>query len=172
MLIAHLPAGYLVAQGFNSLKVKGIVPVALLGSIFPDLDMFYFYLVDNRQHHHHSYWTHFPSIWILLVVFSACWLYFRRQSKAAALMLVFSISGFIHLLLDSIMGDIPWLAPYSPKFYALFTVPANYKPWWMSFILHWTFLFELGIILAAIILFIRNRKRRKMPSVAACPEKD
>lgn len=172
MLIAHLPAGYLVAQGFSSLRVKGIVPVALLGSIFPDLDMFYFYLVDNRQHHHHSYWTHFPSIWILLMILSACWLYFRRQSGTAVLMLVFSVSGFIHLLLDSVMGDIPWLAPYSTQFYALFTVPANFKPWWMSFILHWTFLFEVAIIIAAAVLFIRNRKKRKALSVVAGEDND
>ena len=41
----------------------------LLGSIFPDLDMFYFYFIDHRQHGHHCYWTHTPFYWITLLLF-------------------------------------------------------------------------------------------------------
>lgn len=41
---------------------------ALLGAIAPDLDLFYFYTLDGRQHHHYSYWTHYPSVWFALML--------------------------------------------------------------------------------------------------------
>lgn len=159
MFIAHLPAGYLLSEGFRGLPMRGVVPVALLGSIFPDLDLIYFYTIDNRQHHHHSYWIHFPLVWGGLLAAAVVWFYFRRQSRLAALFLVFSASGFLHLLLDTVVGDIPWLAPFSMKFYHLSEVQAVYKPWWLNFILHWSFLLEVLIVAAAVVLFVKRRKQ-------------
>jgi inner membrane protein len=54
------------------------------------------------------------------------------------------------MLLDSIVGDIWWFAPFVDKSFALFTVPALYHPWWLNFVLHWTFLLELLILLWAV----------------------
>jgi hypothetical protein len=34
----------------------------------------------------------------------------------------------LHLVLDSIVGDIWWLAPFVDRRYSLFTVPAVYGP--------------------------------------------
>ena len=31
--------------------------------VAPDVDMLRFYLIDNREHRHHSYLTHRPIIW-------------------------------------------------------------------------------------------------------------
>ncbi len=68
MIIGHLPLGYLSIKVFpakliNISNKKIFMLVGLSGSIAPDLDMIYFYLVDNRQHHHHTYWTHIPFYW-------------------------------------------------------------------------------------------------------------
>lgn len=160
MFIAHLPSGYLLAQGFRKQKARGITLAAMVGALFPDFDMFYFYLVDNRQHHHHSYWTHFPSIYLVMLLITGIWWRARRKSTAACLSFVFSLGCVLHVVLDSLVGDIPWLAPYSMEFYALATVEAVYKPWWLNFILHWSFAAELAIIIAAVVVFIIRRRER------------
>lgn len=160
MFIAHLPAGYLLGRGFERVSPRGVIPVALFGSLFPDLDLFYFYLIDNRQHHHHSYWIHFPVVWGGLLVLSLVWFSLCRKSRAALLSVVFCASGFLHLVLDSVVGDIAWLAPYSGDFYHLAKVEPGFKPWWLNFILHWSFLLEVAIVAAAVVLFIKRRKQR------------
>ncbi len=149
MFIAHLPAGYITAKllfkqfadtGFSA---KLLVLAGVLGGIAPDFDMFYFYLIDNRQNHHHTYWPHYPVLWLAILATSSIWFKLAANKSSAALALLFSISGFIHMLLDSIVGDIWWFAPFVDKPYAMFTVEAVYKPWWLNFILHWSFVLEI-----------------------------
>ena len=163
MFIAHLPAGYICGKNLQQMFAKAGAPVkifmlaAIVGGIAPDLDMFYFYLIDNRQTHHHMYWPHYPSVWLALLAASGAWLYFAKQTSNAALACIFSISGCIHLLLDTVVGDVFWLAPISFQPFSFFTVPSVYKPWWLNFILHWSFLLELFIVFFAIFIFRRNR---------------
>jgi hypothetical protein len=74
MIIAHLPAGYVVSKLMSpyfegcGADPKVLLRAGVLGSFAPDFDMAYFYLVDHRQHHHHSYLTHFPIIWFGLLL--------------------------------------------------------------------------------------------------------
>jgi len=81
-----------------------------------------------------------------------------RQEKPA-LALIFCLGGFGHLLLDSVVGDIYWLAPFSGKPYSMFTVPALYHPWWLNFILHWSFAFELALLAWAAVLMRQKAAR-------------
>jgi inner membrane protein len=81
----------------------------------------------------------------------------HRQALAISAIIFGNI--ILHLILDSIVGDIAWLYPLSDKQFALFTVPAKYTFWIWSFVLHWTFLFEICVLIAAGILFSRERKR-------------
>lgn len=129
----------------------------MIGALAPDLDMAYFYLIDNRQTHHHKYVSHWPILWLFLVC--ACGLWFRcaRTSKAALLALVFGAGGVLHVMLDTVVGDIWWFAPFIDKPYVLFTVPALFKPWWLNFILHWSFAVELGICVWALVIYRRRR---------------
>ena len=69
MFIAHLPAGYLLTRfvvvkrgmaHIPSFQYRTFMALGLIGSLLPDVDMLYFYLIDNRQHLHHGYWTHIP----------------------------------------------------------------------------------------------------------------
>ncbi len=165
MFIAHLPAGYITAKLlFPRLKTPFVSYQAFLfcsvvGAIFPDIDMFYFYLIDHRQHHHHSYFTHFPSTWLLLLVASSAWFYFTSQRKNAALAVIFSLGGFIHIFLDTIVGDIWWFAPFIDKPFAFATVPAIYKPWWLNFLLHWSFGLEIILVCWAVYLWIKSWKQ-------------
>lgn len=162
MFIAHIPAGYICGKTLHQIFAKTGVPLktfilaAIIGGIAPDLDMFYFYLIDNRQTHHHMYWPHFPSVWFTFLVGSGFWLYFTKQKSYAALACIFAISNFIHLLLDTIVGDIFWLAPFNLRPFSFFTVPSLYKPWWLNFFLHWSFLLEILVLVWAAFLLRRE----------------
>lgn len=80
MIIGHLPAGYvsskLILPRFAGIvgSSRSFVTAGILGAVTPDMDMIYFYLVDQRQHHHHTYWPHYPIIWLVLLCASSLWL--------------------------------------------------------------------------------------------------
>ena len=165
MISGHAPAGYITsALLFSKFKERGIrfkqfIWFGISGALLPDIDMFYFHLIDHRQHHHHSYFTHFPALWGTLLIISIIWLQVSQSSKSASLSFIFCLCGFIHLILDSIVGDIWWFAPFVNKSFAMFTVPALYKPWWLNFILHWSFALELSLVIWALLI---HRKRSNL----------
>jgi len=159
MIIGHLPAGYITSKLlFSRFEQEGITInkflwAGIFGALAPDLDMVYFYLIDHRQHHHHTYFTHFPILWVSLLLISIL-CYYKTCSKAnSTISLIFSLNGFIHMLLDSIVGDIWWFAPFIDKPFAFATVQAVYKPWWLNFLFHWSFALELAIVLWALYLW-------------------
>ncbi|BEV71209.1 metal-dependent hydrolase [Paludibacterium sp. THUN1379] len=162
MFIAHLPAGYLLtvrlyAHLCPQLNWRLFLCVGLFGAIAPDLDLLYGYLIDQGRVHHHRYPSHWPVSWGLLLLLASRWLHWRR-SVAAMLLLIFSLNGLLHLLLDSVVGDIWWLAPWLDRPFALATVSARYQPWWLNFLLHWSFLLEL------LLLALAWRRLRRRPS--------
>jgi inner membrane protein len=63
------------------------------------------------------------------------------------------------MVLDSIVGDIAWLAPFSDERFALFEVPAIFKPWWLNFVLHWSFALELVLVASAVYCWRRDNDR-------------
>ena len=167
MFVAHLPAGYLITRYYlrtfdnNSTKsntMKYYVWFGLFCSVLPDLDLIYFYLIDHRQHAHHTYWTHIPLFWVLfsgLLYFGAKALFTKNVGLASVILLV---NTQLHLLLDSVAGGIYWLYPLNGEKYRLFEVTAQFDWWVWNFILHWTFLFELLIIVTAAYFVWEDRK--------------
>lgn len=162
MIIAHLPAGYVLSKLLVrhaerlGAPAPAFIRAGVLGAIAPDLDMFYFHLVDHRQHHHHTYFTHYPVLWLVLLVTSAILACRAKAKNIAACAAIFSLNGFVHMLLDTIVGDVWWLAPWGNEPFSLFTVPALYKPWWLNFLLHWSFALELFILVWAIHLWKKS----------------
>jgi inner membrane protein len=157
MLIAHLPAGYILGRG---LKVRQgpVMWAALIGSVLPDLDLVWFYFVDHRSIHHHKYWVHAPGFWLIVIAV----LYPLAAWKAPSLkapLLVFLAAMLIHLCLDSIGGGIMWLWPISDHLYALVEVPATQSHWILSFIVHWTFWAEVAILASAAVLWWHRKER-------------
>jgi Predicted membrane-bound metal-dependent hydrolase (DUF457). len=164
MFIAHLPSGYLMSiallERIKHLPVPAsmVILAGMLGALAPDFDLSYFYLVDQRQTHHHRYVTHWPLLWLVLAAVSAVWLRCSRESRGAVLALVFCLGSLLHIVLDSFVGDIWWLAPFVDRPYALFTVPALVQPWWLNFMIHWSFAVELAICGWALLV-----RRRRVP---------
>ena len=162
MFIAHLPSGYILSslllKRARQLPVltRTLMLVGVLGAVAPDFDLLYFYLVDNRQTHHHRYFVHWPILWFGMALVCMLWRQLAPASGRAIAALVFSLGGILHLLLDTFVGDIWWLAPFVDQPFALFSVPAVFKPWWLNFILHWSFAVELAIWLWALLIFRRR----------------
>lgn len=166
MFIAHVPSGYLLGVLLQRLQRRSalsrpVLPACMLGATVPDLDLFYCYLVDGRQTHHHQYFSHWPSLWLGLTILAGLWLSLRRDSTGAAMTLAFALGGMLHLLPDSFVGDIWWLAPSPGQPFALFGVPALHQPWWLNFLLHWTFVAELAICAAALLAYRIRRGHRQ-----------
>lgn len=155
MLTAHLPAGYLVGRALPT--QKSLMAAALIGGILPDFDMIWFHFIDNRAFHHHRYWVHAPGFWLIL---AAVTLPLLASAKRAWLPLAFAFlaSIFVHLLLDTIAGDIMWLWPFSTDLFHFFKVEPTHSHWVLSFMAHWTFSLEILIWIAALTLFVRRRK--------------
>jgi inner membrane protein len=172
MFIAHLPAGYLGACHLTRRsaveKRRLVFAPFLVGSIFPDLDMLYFYLVDKGRHLHHDYWTHLPAFWLACLAGSLTLALLLRSRGLASMSASFVAGVFLHLVLDTPFAGIQWLYPLSDHSFYLVTVPAT-RSWWVwSFVFHWTFLFEIVICVAAAVVFIM-RRRRARPTGAAVP---
>lgn len=115
--------------------------------------MFWFYLVDNQQTHHHEYFTHWPLLYVGIGLLGFCVL--RLKRKVATLMLAFCAGALLHMVLDSIAAPMYWLAPFSSLGIGLVEVPATQSHWILSFLFHWTFLSEILICLAALIVMIK-----------------
>ncbi|WP_445369333.1 metal-dependent hydrolase [Methylomonas sp. BW4-1] len=166
MIVAHLPAGYIVStllfRRFAKYGVSGInfLRAGLLGSIAPDLDMIYFYGFDHRAHPHHSYFSHFPSVWLLLLTLAILCFQHCRHKKLPVLALIFTGNGMLHMVLDYISTNIYWLAPFVNKPFALIKVPSVYQDWWLNFLLHRSFVLEILLVIWATGLWFRRRLNR------------
>ena len=69
MFIAHLPSGYIFAKAilarykFEKISTKTVIVTMMLGAVFPDIDLVYFFLIDHQQVHHdpsQNNGQHFP----------------------------------------------------------------------------------------------------------------
>ena len=159
MLIAHLPAGYLlgrVAQTVENKTGRALIASGMLGSFAPDFDMLYFHFVDHRQTPHHQYVTHWPLFWLLLSVVLAGVSFWRDQYRLSVVV-TFCSGAMLHMVMDSVAAPIHWLAPFSPLIMELVTVPRIHPNWIVSFLLHWTFLIEIIICTLAVFMFARRR---------------
>jgi inner membrane protein len=155
MMIGHLPAGYLashaIAGGFGR-ATAGLVATGMVASVAPDLDLFWFYLVDHRQHLHHDYLFHAPAFWVAVALLA--WAIARLAGWAGAgLYIAVALANLLlHMVLDTLAGGIRWLWPISDRSLVLVTVPAGQSWWVWNFVLHWTFLLEMALVVAAAAL--------------------
>jgi inner membrane protein len=165
MIIAHLPAGYILSTLlFPRIANPGVprrtfIRAGLLGAVAPDLDMIYFYAVDHRAHSHHSYFSHFPCVWLLLLLTVVLWLYRTKRKDLPLLATIFATNGLLHMLLDFIASNIYWLAPWVNKPFSLFTVSRLYEPWWLNFLLHRSFALEIAIVIWAVYLWREGNRK-------------
>lgn len=161
MIFAHLPAGYLLSRVIQKkLNTSRFLWLGLVGSVLPDLDILYYIFSGKRWLSHREFWMHIPIYWvgITLVVFLALALLRKKDWYPAAV--IFFAGVFSHFILDTVIGGIQSLYPITRVGYYLTIVPARGGFWLWSFVLHWTFLLELAIILAAAYVLIKDLRSR------------
>ncbi len=144
MFIGHLPGGYLAARALWRNGQTTLIFATLIGSVLPDIDMLWFYLIDHGSTHHHSYLTHRPAIWAALTLFG---LAIRRP-----MIIALGLGALVHMCLDSIVGAIAWGWPFTNANAPLIKVPATHENWALSFLFHWTFLVEIVLLVTAASL--------------------
>lgn len=162
MFIGHLPAGYLLTKKIQQkTQVNKYLAWGLIASVLPDIDLLYFYLIDHRQTMHHEYWIHIPFYWLIIAIITFLILLLLKKRAYYILALIFFANIFLHLFLDTIVGHIEWLYPFTERTYYFFEVPAVYDFWVYNFFFHWTFLFEIAVIVWALTLFFIERNKRR-----------
>lgn len=166
MLIAHLPAGYVVTRKLqDATGVGSFLWLGLLASVLPDLDLFWFYFVDHKQTLHHEYFMHAPLFWLLVFASTLLVLFaFQKLNRRnCAIALFFFGNLFVHFILDSVTGGINWGAPFFNTYVLLFEIPKNFEWWVWSFVFHPTFLFEIAVVLYAVSLLLKDIRTYKLP---------
>ncbi|HEX2206900.1 MAG TPA: metal-dependent hydrolase [Longimicrobium sp.] len=142
---------------------KGCWALGMIASVLPDLDLLWFYFVDHRRQVHHAYLPHLPLAWTALFAAAALVLWMGRVDRLVWLgMLVFGANVMLHQVLDTTAGGIRWLWPFSEAEFAMAHVEARYQPWYLNFILHWTFVLEVAILAAALWVAWRRRARSRL----------
>lgn len=161
MYFAHLPAGYITAKLLS--KRIGKPPAnsrifmfwGLLGSVAPDFDFTWCLLHYHRLCDHHKYFTHYPLLWLALLVLSGAWFIIDRYRHAQPVFaLIFFLGGLVHTLLDMFTGRMFLLAPFS---YARQQVSLAEYGFWDPVYL------ECFIVLWAVVLW----KKRQLASLLA-----
>lgn len=161
MIIAHLPAGYLLSKSLQPIiGTRAWLWAGLLGSIFPDFDLVYWYFFDQGTFHR-QFWTHLPLFWlgISTISFALCIL---TKSRRAFIGYGFFISGVaLHLFLDTLIAPVYWLYPFSPQGTQLLTLNlSNHYDFWMwNYIMAPIMLLEFSICAIAATVWMMHNQR-------------
>jgi inner membrane protein len=130
----------------------------VIGGIFPDFDFIYHIFIDSDRTPHHQYLTHLPLFWagVWAVLFLiGVW---KRDRRFMAVVTTFCASAMLHLVFDTLTGVVYWFKPLSSLGVNVFKV-ADVHVWWVrNYVDHWTFLFEIAIIVTAMIVFLRVKE--------------
>jgi hypothetical protein len=139
----------------------------MLGSVIPDMDYLYQSLFDFRNYDHHYYLTHFPIFWGMLLVSSQIWLFSNNKSEKPVYFFIFSLNGFLHMLLDTIEGRMYWLAPFSYQGFSGSKPLLKYAGRFVDTYPNWIYFIETLIFTCAIYLFLRGIHTKQNPLIEA-----
>ena len=156
MLIAHVPAGYIVSKIMHKGNNVSFIFCSLVFSLWPDFDLIYYYFFENTKAFHHTYLPHLPITILISFLVTLPFTYLKCFKNIKIYYWLFFVNWILHLLLDSFTGGILWAYPFSDKMFVLIKIPPIYQSWYISFILHWSFLIELSIITWAMILWTKT----------------
>lgn len=140
---------------------RRLMALGLAASVLPDADLLWFYTGGQQREVHHAYLTHKPGAWLIAFAVAALVMRMMRARRSAWLALgVLAANVMLHLVLDTAAGGIRWMWPTSEAELVLSHVPARHEPWWLNFVLHWTFALEAAIAAAGLAWWWRDRGRR------------
>ena len=148
MITAHAPSGYVLARAFGWSGLAFMA--ALIGATFPDLDLIWFYFIDDRAFHHHRYWVHAPGF---ALACSAILLAITRLHPVAV---AFAAGWALQILLDAPVGELMWFWPITDHLFVPIEVSATRSHWILSILTHWSVILELAVWITALTLWWRR----------------
>lgn len=159
MIISHLPAGYILTKVLQQrINTTALIWGGLLGSIFPDFDILYFYLIDGQQVFHHHYWTHLPLFWLSIacVAFPITRILGLQNLTQGSLFFFANIA--LHLCLDTLASPMYWLRPFANEGFQIFAhnIEVKFDFWVWNYMLHPVFAPEVLICGVASALWIQK----------------
>ncbi len=157
MFVAHLPAGYLLSQVLRPWANRAERCAIMVGSLLPDTDLILFYFRDGQSIHHHSYLSHQPAFWGMILCAGLMISLFNRRGRMVGAV---GVGALLHLILDTPLGAINWAWPLGDLGGPLIHVPATQDHWILSFLAHWTSAIEALICLIALIIWSRTPQRK------------
>ena len=156
MITAHLPSGYVLSHmaGWQ----KSVAVAAIVGAGFPDIDLLWYFYVDNTSIHHHRYWVHAPAFALGAGALLVLALHpFAPRLRAVGI--AFAAGWFLHICLDGLVGEIMWLWPINDTLYAMIDQPPSGGQLVSARLLQWSFFLELPIWASAIYFFFSKGRR-------------
>ena len=165
MIIAHLPAGYLLTKALTAclparIRTAGPWLAGLAASVAPDLDLVWFY-VEGGIRTHRYYPTHWPLFWLALCLAVAVVLLAFKKRAWLVYPLVILANAWLHLALDCLVAPVFYLAPLAGDRLQLVRIPLVYDWWFWNYARHWIFQVELMIWSAAGLIFILSAWERR-----------
>jgi hypothetical protein len=168
MIIAHGPAGYLLTKLFTSTlfhnsinplhdskRYNLLILAGIIGGIMPDFDFVYHIFIDSDRTPHHSYITHMPFFWICMMSLMVITGRLLKKPFFSAVSITMCSAALLHLILDTLTGEIYWLYPFSLHPFNVFAVHGTYIWWVHNYMYHWTFLIEVSTVTIAMVVFLR-----------------
>jgi len=157
MIIGHIPAAYILTRKLqDSFSETRYMMVGLAASILPDIDLLYSYVSGDKQSHH-NFWIHRPFDWAVIALGIFLVVRLTNWNKYRTLFVFFFSNIFLHLCLDTISGKIKWLYPFSERGISLFYVKTVHEFWVLDLVFHWTFIFEIIVVLFALKVFRKSK---------------
>jgi len=82
MIFAHLLIGYVITTLITQKQKSPIAYYAgIIGSILPDIDLFYHSFLSNGKTLHHAYLTHIPILWFAITTVALFAQYFSNAKS-------------------------------------------------------------------------------------------
>ncbi|MBU0731836.1 metal-dependent hydrolase [Patescibacteria group bacterium] len=178
MLFAHGPAGFLTAYFTRKIWKADKLPrrtqiwmyvVGFIGGLFPDIDLFYYYLgsarISHRQLFTHSLITYTLIFLIIFLIGSL-----TKKQSIKSLGIVFYFANISHLVLDMVYGATALFAPLSPELIGLPRLEFLYGTFFANNGVLVNFIFETLIvaiffIVLAPIIFKKEKIVRLVRSI-------
>lgn len=151
MITAHLPSGYVLARAFRWTGLSFVA--AMIGATFPDLDLIWFYFIDDRAFHHHHYWVHAPAFAL------GCSALLLLATRFHPVAVAFAAGWTLHILLDAPVGGLMWFWPLSDTLFTPIDVPPSRSHWILSILTHWSALMELAVWITAVVFCLRQDRK-------------
>lgn len=165
MLIGHIPLGYLIARGLKNVWQKSVQTprqrywlygAAIAGSVFPDFDLFYYYLVNAFTSHRLLPTHSFIPYSILLIIGTL--LNKRQPHRVVGFgILLFALGGIGHIIADMYTGMAAGFAPLSLKVFGLYSLASISNSWFGRYPFLTNYITEYFIYAVALLYAVRKK---------------